>query len=396
MANPFERIVRSPLEYSFDSKTDDGVYGQQIVKEMERTSHILMDATYMPSNEDSRHRGKRDEESAKMTAVTLASDEGDAISGNGHTTEYTVELGTIGDGCKYNSIQRRNAHAEDVLAKERQDISNTIEGINRFDSFLTVYGNSEAIANDTRCGIDKKAWKGMAYYTRKLMDYDKFISDYYANRNPFVATKVDDLCLTLDNQRTNTNTTAYKENAYSSIYAVVWGTDALAKLYPKNSMSMGIETEVYDPSTVQYVPRDNADATRLYKEGYITFRKTSGLNVHDRFGLIRLANIQFDPTNADQMKAEMKRIVENMALIEEILGHKGWQNRVKFYAPESLIRTMRIARYLDGQPQVIYADNRLDQIGQRHGLAGDTFILNDNFAITAEYQMQNNEKKVTR
>ena len=55
MPNPFERIVRSPLEYSFDSKTDDGVYGQQIVKEMERTSHILMDATYMPSSSTTAH-----------------------------------------------------------------------------------------------------------------------------------------------------------------------------------------------------------------------------------------------------------------------------------------------------------------------------------------------------
>ena len=394
MAEPFERIVRSPLEYSFQND-DNGAFAQQIVKEMERTSNILMDATYMPTSEDSRHRGYRDEDDMKNTAVGLASDEGDAYSENGHEVMYSTEIGRIGDGCKYNSIQRRNALSADVVERERMDISNTIEGINRTDAFITVYGNSKAITGETKAAVNPKLWKGLAYYTRKISDRDKFEDDFYANKNPFKAWKADDLCLAIDNRIGDTNALA-SGTKFASIYAVVWGMDQIAKLYPKNSMSMGIETEVYEPATVLYTPKDAVGGEkRLYKEGYISFNKYSGVNVHDRFGLIRLANIYFDETSPDQMKAEYARVVKNMAFIEEVMAHKGWTGSVKYYCPEALIRKMRIARYLDGQEHVVYLDNNIGQIGQRHGLAGSQFILNDGVALTPEFMMSMKEDKVT-
>ena len=394
MAEPFERIVRAPLEYSFDS-TPEGQYAQQMVKEMETVTNILVDATYMPASEDSIHIGKRDEEAVKETAVGLASDEGDAFSGNGHTVEYETRLGKIGDGCKFNSIQRRNAKSQDVIEKERQDISNTIAGLNRADAYITVYGNSKALSNNHKyAAVDRKLWKGFAYYTRKLSNYDEFMAAYDAGKNPFASFKEDDLCFVLDNHR-GVDTSAYAAGKYSSIYAVVWGIDAVAKLYPQSGSNIGIETEIYDPTTVSYVPRDNADATRLFKEGYITWTKTSGVNVHNRFGLIRLANIQFDDGNGDQMKAEYRRIVENMALIENILTDRGLSARVKYYAPSKLLRQMRIARYLDGQPGVNYTDTDNSNLGQRHGLVGAPFILNDGTVITPDPQILTVENAVT-
>ena len=393
MAEPFERIVRSPLEYSF-LNDDNGAFAQQIVKEMERTSNILMDATYMPTSEDSRHRGYRDEDDMKDTAVGLASDEGDAYSENGHEVMYSTEIGRIGDGCKYNSIQRRNALSADVVERERMDISNTIEGINRTDAFITVYGNSKAITGENRAAVNPKLWKGLAYYTRKISNFKQFEDDFYANKNPFKTWGVDDLCLAIDNRKGDN--AAYSGKKFSSIYAVVWGMDQISKLYPKNSMSMGIETEVYEPATMLYTPKDAVNGEkRLYKEGYISFNKFSGVNVHDRFGLIRLANIYFDEDNADQMKAEYARVVKNMAFIEEVMAHKGWTGQVKYYCPEALIRKMRIARYLDGQEHVVYLDNNIGQIGQRHGLVGSQFILNDGVALTPEFMMSMNEDKVT-
>ena len=393
MAEPFERIVRSPLEYSFQND-DNGAFAQQIVKEMERTSNILMDATYMPTSEDSRHRGYRDEDDMKDSAVGLASDEGDAYSENGHEVMYSTEIGRIGDGCKYNSIQRRNALAPDVVERERMDISNTIEGINRTDAFITVYGNSKAISGEAKAGVNPKLWKGLAYYTRKISDRKQFEDNFYANKNPFKEWAVDDLCLALDNRRGDN--ASYSGKKFSSIYAVVWGMDQISKLYPKNSMSMGIETEVYEPATVLYTPKDAVGSEkRLYKEGYISFNKYSGVNVHDRFGLVRLANIYLDEDSPDQMKAEYERIVKNMAFIEEIMAHKGFTGSVKYYCPEALIRKLRIARYLNGQEHVVYLDNQLGQIGQRHGLAGSPFILNDGVALTPEFMMSMNEEKVT-
>lgn len=390
MANPFERIVRSPLEYSFDS-TPEGGFAQQIVKELEGKSNILMDATYMPSSEESRHKGRRNIEPMKNTAVTLASDEGDAFSANGHDVEYSVELGAVGDGCKYNSIQQRNAKNADVIAKERQDIDDTIDSINRKDAFLTVYGNSEAV---TGASVDPKGWSGFAYYTRKVTDYDTFQSNYYAGKNPFEGV---DMCLTLDNQRgakKALTATELAEAKFSSIYAVVWGANNVAKLYPKNSMNMGIETEIYEPQTVVYAPRDNTSASRLYKEGYIAFRKVSGVNVHDRFSLIRLANIRFTDSQA-QREEEIKRIIENMAFVEEILLKKGFAGGVKFYAPIPLIRQMRVTRYNDAQQGVIYSGANLNQIGTRSGLVGTEFYLNDNYLITPEFQMLNTENFVS-
>ena len=393
MSEPFERIVRSPLEYSFQND-DNGAFAQQIVKEMERTSNILMDATYMPTSEDSRHRGYRDEEGMKDSAVGLASDEGDAYSENGHEVMYSTEIGRIGDGCKYNSIQRRNALPADVVERERMDISKTIEGINRTDAFITVYGNSKAIANEAKAGVNPKLWKGLAYYTRKISDLKQFEDNFYANKNPFKEWKVDDLCLAMDNRRGDN--ASYSGKKFSSIYAVVWGMDQISKLYPKNSMSMGIETEVYEPATMVYTPKDAIGGEkRLYKEGYVSFNKFSGVNVHDRFGLIRLANIYLDEESPDQMKAEYERIVKNMAFIEEVMAHKGFTGSVKYYCPEALIRKLRIARYLNGQEHVVYLDNNLGQIGQRHGLAGSQFILNDGVALTPEFMMSMNEDKVT-
>lgn len=395
MAEPFERIVRAPLEYAFDG-TEQGQYAQQIVKEMETVTNILVDATYMPASEDSIHVGKRDEESIKETAVGLASDEGDAFSGNGHTVEYETRLGKIGDGCKFNSIQRRNAKASDVAEKERDDISKTIEGINRADAFITVYGNSKALSNDHKyAAVDRKLWKGFAYYTRKLSDYDEFMASYDAGNNPFAKFKEDDLCFVIDNQRTNKNTSAYKAGKYASIYAVVWDVNAVSKLYPQNGGNIGIETEVYEPGTVIYNPKDNAGSQRIFKEGYITFNKHSGVNVHNRFGLIRLANIQFDDENADQMKAEYKRLVENMALIENIMADRGFTGRVKYYGASKLLRQMRLARYLDGQPGVQYSDTDLSNIGQRHGLVGAPFILNDGTVISPDPQILTIENAVT-
>lgn len=395
MAEPFERIVRAPLEYAFDG-TEQGMYAQQIVKEMETVTNILVDATYMPASEDSIHIGKRDEGSVKETAVGLASDEGDAFSGNGHTVEYETRLGRIGDGCKFNSIQRRNAKAQDVAEKERDDISKTIEGINRADAYITVYGNSKALSNNHKyAAVNRKLWKGFAYYTRKLTDYDEFMSAYDAGNNPFAKMKEDDLCFAIDNQRTNTNTSAYVAGKYASIYAVVWDVNAVAKLYPQNGGNIGIETTVYEPATVVYNPRDNATEQRLYKEGYITFSKDSGVNVHNRFGLIRLANIQFDDANADQMKAEYKRLVENMALIEQIMTDRGFTGKVKYYGAPKLLRQMRLARYLDGQPGVHYTDTDLSNIGQRHGLVGAPFILNDGTVISPDPQILTVENAVT-
>lgn len=395
MADPFERIVRSPLEYSFDN-SEGGKYAQQIVKEMETVTNILVDATYMPASEDSIHVGKRDEESVKETAVGLASDEGDAFSGNGHSVEYETRLGIIGDGCKYNSIQRRNAKPKDVVEKERKDISETIEGINRADAFITVYGNSKALSNSHKyAAVNRKFWKGLAYYTRKLSDYDEFMGAYDAGNNPFAKMKEDDLCFVLDNHR-GIDTSAYTAGKFSSIFAVVWDINAVAKLYPNSGANIGIETEIYEPGTVIYNPKDGAaEEQRLYKEGYITFRKSSGVNVHNRFGLIRLANIQFDETSEAQQKAEYRRIVENMALIETIMSDRGFAGKVKYYASSKLLRQMRIARYLDGQPGVHYTDTDLSNIGQRHGLVGAPFILNDGTVITPDPQILTVENAVT-
>lgn len=394
-ADPFERIVRAPLEYTFDS-SDEGQMSQQLVKEMETVTNILVDATYMPSSEDSIHTGKRDEESIQETAVGLASDEGDAFSEGGHGVEYETRLGKIGDGCKYNSIQRRNAKPAEVAEKEAKDIEDKMKGLNRADAYVTVYGNSKALSNNHKyAAIDRKLWKGFAYYTRKLSNFDDFMQAYDSGINPFRGWKEDDLCFCIDNHR-GIDISAYTEGKYSSIYAVVWGVNEVAKLYPQNSGSMGIETEIYEPGTVVYNPKDGDSGTkRLYKEGYVTFTKHSGVNVHNRFGLIRLANIQFDETSEAQQKAEYRRLVENMALIETMMADRGFSGAVKYYAPSKLIRQMRIARYLDGQPGVHYADSDIGNIGSRHGLVGTPFVLNDGTVITPDPQILTIEKAVT-
>ena len=352
-----------------------------VAKELEGKSNLLMDATYMPTSEDTRHRGRRDE-SFKDSAITVASDEGHSWSEGTHENEYTVELGMIDDGCKFNSIQENNAPSRDVVETERNDITKTIQSLNRKDAYLTVYGNQLT---------DPKAWNGLSYYTRKITNRSTFETNYYAGKNPFEG---DDLCLTLDNQAGATSAlTAAAGNIFGSIYAVVWGQDAVSKLYPKESASYGIETDI-SPETV--VVANN----RWYKERYIAFRKASGVSVANRFGLIRVANVNFDATvggSAHDTKEEYERLCMNMAFVEELVTKAGFAGAVKFYAPVPLIRQMREARALGNasQSNIYYSIGGVEQAGQIHGLMAKDFYLNDNYLITPEFQMVRTEAFVS-
>lgn len=378
----YERIVRSPLEFTFRND-ENGKYAQVVAKELEGKSNLLMDATYMPTSEDTRHRGRRDE-SFKDDAVTVASDEGHPWTGGGHEKEYTVELGLVANGCKFDSIQEANAPSSDVARLEREDISKTIETLNRKDAYITVYGDQRT---------DPKGWNGLAYYTRKVTSRSTFETNYYAGKNPFEG---DDLCLTLDNQSgATTALTSAAGGVFSSIFAVVWAPNYVSKLYPKNSMSYGIETEV-SPEALVY----NSSNDRWHKQRFIAFRKGSGVNVADRFGLIRVANINFDATvggSAHDVKEEYERLCENMAFVEELLVKKGIINSVKFYAPVPLIRKMRAARALGTvqQSNIVYSIPGVNQAGQIHGLIAPEFYLNDNYLITPEFQMLQTESFVS-
>lgn len=385
----FERVVRSPLEFTFKDD-QNGKYAQVVAKELEGKSNLLMDATYMPTNEDTRHRGRRDE-SFKDDAVTVASDEGHPWTEGTHESEYTVELGLVANGCKFDSIQEDNAPNEDVVRLEREDITKTIETLNRKDAYLTVYGDQTK---------DPKAWNGLSYYTRKVTNRTNFEKNYYAGKNPFEG---DDLCLTLDNQAgatTAINSTNKGLSIFSSIYAVVWGTNYVSKLYPKNSSSYGIETEV-SPETIVY----NAGNNRWHKQRFIAFRKGSGVNVADRFGLIRIANICMDANigssgtaqSGRDLKEEYERLCKNMAFVEEILSRKGIAGQVKFYAPVPLIRKMREARALGtvSQSNVFYSISGVEQAGQIHGIMAKDFYINDNYLVTPEFQMLQTESFVS-
>lgn len=384
----FERIVRSPLEYQFGTDKQ-GAYAQQVVKELEGKSNLLMDATYMPTSEDTRHRGRRNEE-LRETAVTVASDEGHVFSEGTHEVEYTTEIGMIADGCKFNEIQEKNAQAQAVAERNRLDISSAIESVNRLDAKLTVYGNTQ----DWNNGVaDPRAWNGFGYYTRKITDRTKFERNYYAGINPFEAK---DLCLTLDNQagaEKKLTTTQEAAAAFGSIYAVVWGTNFVSKLYPKNSMTMGIDTKVSQPATVLFESKDRG-IKEWMEERYIAFEKSSGVNVHDRFGLIRVANICFTG-NLDHDNEELDRLIANMGFVEEVLAKKGITSQVKFYAPTPLIRKMREVRAKNGnQKNVVYNIAGIDNYGQKFGIMAENFYLNDNYLLTPEFQMTITEKMV--
>lgn len=376
----FERIVRSPLEFTF-ADDRNGKYAQQVAKELEGKSNLLMDATYMPTSEDTRHKGRRDE-SFKDTAQTVASDEGHVWSEGTHENEYTVELGLIDDGCKFDSLQEGNAPSRDVAETRRKDITNTIESLNRKDAYLTVYGNQLS---------DPKAWNGLAYYTRKITNRTNFETAYYAGQNPFEGK---DLCLTLDNQAgATTALTAAAGNIFGSIYAVVWGIEGVSKLYPKESSSYGIEVE---ESLKNLVVVNN----KWHTYDLIAFRKASGVNVANRFGLIRVANINFDATvggTAHDCKEEYERLCKNMAFVEEVVTKAGFASGVKFYAPVPLIRQMREARALGNasQSQIFYSIGGVEQAGQVHGLMAKEFYLNDNYLITPEFQMVRTESFVS-
>lgn len=376
--------MRGPLEFTFKDD-QNGKFAQQVAKELEGKSNLLMDATYMPTNEDTRHRGRRDE-SFKDDAVTVASDEGHPWTEGTHESEYTVELGLIANGCKFDSLQEANAPNEDVVRLEREDITKTIETLNRKDAYLTVYGNQMT---------DPKAWNGFTYYTRKVTNRSTFETKYYAGQNPFEG---DDLCLTLDNQDGATSAlTAAAGNIFGSIYAVVWAPNYVSKLYPKASASYGIETEV-SPETIVY----NAANNRWHKQRFIAFRKGSAVNVADRFGLIRIANINMDATvggNAHDCVEEYARLCKNMAFVEELLQKKGVAQAVKFYAPVPLIRKMRAARAIGSgtpiQSNIFYSIGGVEQAGQIHGIMANEFYINDNYLVTPEFQMLQTESFVS-
>lgn len=380
----FESAVRTPLEFTF--KDDfQGKSAQQVVKELDGKSNLLMDAVYMKSSEDTRHRGRRNEY-VKNTAVTVASDEGNPYSAGGHENEYVTELGLVADGCKFDSIEENNAPNRDVVSLERQDITDTIESLNRKDAYMTVYGDQRT---------DPKGWNGLAYFTRKITNRATFEANYYAGINPFEAK---DLCLTLDNQAGATTPLTSAENGrFGSIWAVVWDKNYVSKLVPKESDTYGIETEVSPVTTVW-----NDDNTRWHTQRMIAWKKGSGVNVHNRFGLIRIANCNFYPKTSQNAShdvvEEYERLCQNMAFIEEIYLKLGITAKVKFYCPTPFIRQIKAARALAStprQPQIIYSIPGVGQAGQIHGIVADELYINDNYLVRPEFQMLNTENFVS-
>lgn len=381
MLGEISKLARTPLEFSFGSDKQ-GAYAQQITRELDGKSNLLMDAVYMPSSEDTRHKIRRDE-STLDTAITVASDQGHPTSAGGHQEETYVELGLVADGCEFDSIQEENAPSNDVAMLNRQDISDKIESVHRKDAYMTVYGDRTK---------DPKGWDGLAYYTRQITARNTFESNFYAGKIPFEG---EDLCLTLDNQADATTAlTSAAGSVFSSIYAVVWDPKYVAKIYGKESKTYGISTYVSPETTVQ-VP-DETGRMFWHTKRMISFRKQSGVSVGNRFGLIRVANICFDKlagrTNAI-LKEEYERLCTNMAFVEEIYQKLGIAQKVKFYAPESLIRKMRTTRALGNAPQsqVFYSIPGVEQAGQIHGIMAKEFYLNDNYLITPEFQMLGTE-----
>lgn len=368
-----------------DVKFPENEYGQfqkSVVEEIKQTSVMNSQAGMLEATHTDQNKGSRDTE-LDNTAYNMDLDEGFHATKMTAKSEYTCIIGRTGNAKSF-EMQGDGEYDKSAYAmKIAEDLKKCTDGLNRKEANALIYGNQNT---------DSKSFNGLAYYTSRLTDLTTFQNKMENFENPFT----DDQCVCIDNQRNVTATNALTEDElsqakFASIYAIVWGRENVAKLFPRGDVGgIGIrKDDTLPPYRKEYTdPVDNIVKFRWYRD--VTMSKFTGVNVANRFSLIRIANIRMD-RNGDAFTEEMERIEDSGALVQYILNKAGLSGMAMWYAPEMLVNQLKKFRKL-GVTQVNYMDAGAGNTGKPHGIMPEIpFYLNDSVELQKENYLLTNE-----
>lgn len=358
MANEMDFLngYRTLANCEFDD-SERGQVAKQIIDEMQFSSIMNTEASVMEANGDFEHKAYRDNE-LDDGAEFLAFDEGFAKSGFTYDEECSVRMGRIAEAKAYRKNQTRYDSNAEALKRAR-DLQKAADAMNRKDARSLVYGGTNSVVGK---GYDSKAYNGLASFTNSLYDLRDVYKAIDEDRIPFTGK---DSCITIDAREYGPSGAVDPvDGKAGSIFAIVWGPDYVTKLYPKaDTVSYGISMEFHPQEKFEYKDRVSG-ADRFGYEDVYTFEKFTGLWVGNRWGLIRIANINMDSAQTDeQWKAQLERVEESAGNAMRLFDVAGVTARTSWYTNGALVqrfKQIRAAKQVyvagvsaQGQPQNI-------------------------------------------
>lgn len=357
--------------------SEQSAIAKQIVDEMKWTSIMNDEASVMEASGLFEHKAFRDNE-LDNGAEFVAYEEGFARSGFTHNEEFSVQMGRIVESKSYRNNQTRY-DKEAEANRIARDLKKVADAINRKDARALVYGGVS----------DLKSYNGLASFTDTCYDINEVYRAIEHDKLPF---KNANSCITLDATKFDYENAVNPTSGFAgSIFAVVWGSDYVSKLYPHaDTVSYGINMNVHLGEKFEYTDSITG-VTRHGFEDIYDFEKFTGLWVGNRWGLIRIANINCNPAQtAKEWEAQLKRVEEAASHAMRLFDYAGLANRASWYTNGTLVQKFKQLR---ADKQVYVAG--VSAQGQPQNMAMQTpFMLLDSVPLKHELTMTQFERTV--
>lgn len=264
----------------------------QVVNEIEKTTTILNDASFIEATGMLEHRGAR--KVSYPTNQWVAIDQG-GVSSKGHKELFTSELGMIESWATARQKEGMIApNPEQVYAEDERDhVASMAYDV---ESCL-IYG-----------GAQPGQFKGIMPHFNRITE-----------ANELANLRAKPQFITLDNG-------GDEDDAMSSLLMVVWGAGGANMLYPRYTKTKGINItkgnwQVIEEGGEKFFQRDTQ------------FLMSTGLSLSNRYAVIRIANIDTsDAALATSMPALRKNLFRAFTLLP-----KHFKSRVRLYAPGSVL-----------------------------------------------------------
>lgn len=322
---------RTLANCTFDDSEESKI-AKQIIDEMKLSSIMNQEASVMEANGLFEHKAYRDNE-LDNGAEFASYEEGYAASPFTHDEEVTVQMGRIIESKTYRNNQTRfDAQAE--ANRLARDLIKVGDAINRKDARALVYGGSKN---------DAKEYNGLASFTDKIYDLRDVYKAIDEDRVPFTDKNS---CITIDAREfSHTDAVDATEGNAGSIFALVWGQDYVSKLYPHGSnVSYGINMKYHPGEKFSYEDTISGKTRHGYEDVY-DFEKFTGLWVGNRWGLIRIANINCSSSQTEsQWKAQLARVEEAASHAMRLFDHAGLTGRTSWYTNGALVQKFKQLR----------------------------------------------------
>lgn len=297
-----------------------------VVDEVSRAVTMWNDAPWKESTDMLREIGGREGEAPRGTWVAV--DEG-AKPNKGSQTKYAEELGMIeGWSEAMKKTMDLSPHSDELRWREDK---RHLKGIGFDLEEALLYGNRVQ---------NPRKFNGFMPRFNKLTDIDGY---------GLVSEEEEDF-ITIGAGGTNAS-------GMSSILMVYWDTDDGAHLlYPSHKPNNGMEFTPYPYKAIK-----QPDGT-IIEVAYSKYACIAGLSIANRKSVVRIANIDNDPSTADFDKLEAAIYDAFAALPVE------FQSGVKLYANNRTIANMRKAyagrvvpaKYVDSVPKNAIGDVMFD------------------------------------